>query len=669
MTAAGTRSGAKEHVPALDGLRAVAVGAVLCFHGGWAWAEGGFLGVSTFFTLSGFLITGLLVSERTRRGSIDLRRFWVRRFRRLLPAALLTLLAVALLAPSLAAPEQLDRLRPDALAALFDVANWRFLLAPLTYGQLFTEPSPVQHFWSLAIEEQFYLVFPLVVAGLLALARGSRRLLVVMLGALTFGSVVLMAALHTGASSLERVYYGTDTRAAELLIGALLALWMLRRREQERPSWRHAVEPVGLIALVATFWAYSQVSLSSEQLFEGGLPLFALGTAGVIRAAVEPGTAVARVLALRPLQHLGRISYGVYLYHWPVFIWLDAEATGLDHVPLFALQVLVTLTAAELSYRFVEMPIRQRGLPRVPWRTALVPLAVGGVALALVIATIDPPRPAIDFTVEAADPPLRAPVPTTTAPPNDFVILAQFFAYLEGIPQPRVPPSTGPPRIVLVGDSIAWSLGLGLAPWGADTGQADAFDRGLIGCGMAKGGELRTNPGFPVQPCDDSPGLWYHALETVDPELVVFLTGVWDLVDRKLPEWRGFHGPGDRIFDDWLTGEYVRLVTDMSSRGAKVAWLTSPCAAPTEGPLMGTEAVSSERVRYFNRRIIPLVQRQAPVPINVVDLHEHVCPGGQYTGDLDGVSGARPDGFHFTEDGAYAVSEWLGPQLVSIVRP
>jgi len=215
--------GRLRHEPALDGLRGLAVVAVVLFHAGWSHAVGGFLGVSTFFTLSGYLITSLLLAERERTGRIDLPSFWARRARRLLPAAITTLLGVSLLAATLATPEQLATLRGDVLSALGYVANWRFLLAGRSYGDLFAAPSPVLHFWSLAIEEQLYVAFPIVV-----LLTPARRLAAV-LGVLIAGSVLSSVVLFDAGGANDAVYYGTFTRAAELLVGGLLAVAVTRR--------------------------------------------------------------------------------------------------------------------------------------------------------------------------------------------------------------------------------------------------------------------------------------------------------------------------------------------------------------------------------------------------------------------------------------------------------
>ena len=209
------------HLPGLDGLRGLAVAGVICFHGNWPWMQGGYLGVSLFFTLSGFLITSLLLVEQQRTGGISLRRFWGRRFRRVLPAAWLTLLAVVIAGWFLLDAEQVSAFRDDVRASFLQVSNWRFLFEGQSYGDLFRSPSPVLHFWSLSIEEQLYLLYPLLLVGLLAVARGRRHLAALVLGIgalLSWGLPVLLGA------SLDRIYYGTDTRALAPLLGAFLAI-------------------------------------------------------------------------------------------------------------------------------------------------------------------------------------------------------------------------------------------------------------------------------------------------------------------------------------------------------------------------------------------------------------------------------------------------------------
>ncbi|MEL7207370.1 MAG: acyltransferase, partial [Actinomycetota bacterium] len=241
--------------PGLDGLRGLAVLGVLLFHGGFSWAVGGYLGVSTFFTLSGFLITSLLLREREATGTISLKGFWGRRFRRLMPASLVALAGIVVYGLLVADQAQLNDLRGDVLAALAYVANWRFIFQDQSYADLFTSPSPVQHFWSLAIEEQFYFVFPLLAAGVLTVGRGSRQIFMVVLGLGAVASTLLMVSLHEPGLETTRVYYGTGTRAVELLTGALLATIVAGNPFRFRALGRRLVTVAGLLAgALCLFW-------------------------------------------------------------------------------------------------------------------------------------------------------------------------------------------------------------------------------------------------------------------------------------------------------------------------------------------------------------------------------------------------------------------------------
>ncbi|MGH9274429.1 MAG: acyltransferase family protein, partial [Acidimicrobiales bacterium] len=294
--------------PGLDGLRGLAVAAVLLFHGGISWARGGFLGVSLFFTLSGFLITSIVVRERETTGRVSLTGFWARRARRLLPASILALL-LAIVAVRLAVPftQRVEALG-DVKAAAVNLANWRFIWRGAVYADVTRLPSPVQHYWSLAIEEQFYIVYPVV--AMFALRR--RKVLAAVLGAV----VVLSTWRQLSIDDPARVYFGTDTRAAELAIGGLLALGRHRIAALATATWRRLPDALGLVALVATAILWSSLSDTSPGLSEGGFTGIALVSAALVFAAVE-GQLLPKLLAVRPLVWLGVVSYGVYLYHFP----------------------------------------------------------------------------------------------------------------------------------------------------------------------------------------------------------------------------------------------------------------------------------------------------------------------------------------------------------------
>ena len=374
------------HLPALDGLRGLAVAAVVLFHGDWPWAKGGFLGVSLFFTLSGFLITSLLISEHRQRRSVDLAAFWGRRFRRLLPAALLTLAAVT--GVLIALDELTGSARLDIWASMFNVANWRFLAAGSSYNDLFAEPSPLRHFWSLAIEEQAYLVLPFVVA--LALRAGGRslRTLAIVLG-VGWGLSVAITLLVGPRPHLLRHRHPGGGALAGALLAVAVAHEPFRRRVALGLVQRGIVQVVAVVALAASVAAWGLVAVDDPIVSSGGLVLVGLLSAALVLGAALGVGPVARIGALGPLRFLGRISYGVYLFHWPIFVFASQRRTQLDHLPRFLLSVAFTVVLAMLSHTWFEAPLRRRS-----WRVGVVtPARLSPVVVLLMVAAALVRRP------------------------------------------------------------------------------------------------------------------------------------------------------------------------------------------------------------------------------------------------------------------------------------
>jgi peptidoglycan/LPS O-acetylase OafA/YrhL len=368
------------HVGALDGLRGIAVLAVVVYHLDNGLLPGGFLGVSLFFTLSGFLITNLLLSEWEGTHRVGLRHFWSRRFRRLLPAALVGLALATITAAWWADADQLANLRADVVTALAYVANWRFVFNGDPYGAGFHEPSPVLHYWSLAIEEQFYIVVALIAVVLGRFAR-SRRVWFITFGVLA-GLSMLATVLLWRSSDTNRVYFGSDTRAFELLAGVLLAIVIRFEVPARVLQWsvRHVVVSASAVAMIAAF-LFAETNQS--WLYRGGFWLVALGSVLLILGALDHGP-LATGLSWKPLAALGLISYGVYLYHWPIFVFLTSDRTGLDGLALAVLRLGITLALAVASYLLIEQPVRQRR-----WRLTLGPTVgiVAAVMLVLLLAT------------------------------------------------------------------------------------------------------------------------------------------------------------------------------------------------------------------------------------------------------------------------------------------
>ena len=353
--------------PALDGLRAISVLAVVFYHADFVLIPGGFLGVEVFFVISGFLITTLLTEERMTKGQIDLKQFWIRRARRLLPALYL-LLAVVSAAAILVYTDAAGRMGGDVLAALAYVSNWWDIYLDESYFAEAGRPPMLRHLWSLAVEEQFYLLFPPIFAlVLLKFGKGKARLGIIILA---LASTIEMALLFEPYTDPSRVYYGTDTRIAGLLVGAVLALSWAPWRSRT-PAARSAVrvlDTAGVLGLVVIGWFLLRVNEFDPFIYRGGFLALDIACIVVIAVLVHPAAKLSKFLAWPPLVWIGLRSYAIYLWHWPIFVVtrpeLDLPFTGFR---VFVLRMVLTFGAAELSYRFVEVPVRN-GVLNHWWR-------------------------------------------------------------------------------------------------------------------------------------------------------------------------------------------------------------------------------------------------------------------------------------------------------------
>jgi len=446
----GRKSGEMGYLPGLDGIRALAVIGVLLYHadvtgtkgGFFTGFAGGFLGVDVFFVLSGFLITTLIVEEFARSGRINFGQFYLRRARRLLPALFLVLAVVAVIA-AFFYHDAAQSVRTDGLASLLYVTNWWFIFQEQSYFTSW-DNSLLQHLWSLAVEEQFYLIWP-VVALVLLKWRGRKAVFITAL-ALSLASTVWMFYVVTSQGLLEpgadpsRAYFGTDTHVMGLLLGAAMAIvWRPGRLKQTLNSGAQmAITFIGFASLATIIWIFIGVPESSHWLYQGGFLAISFIVCLLIAGASHPGAPFGRILGAQPMRWFGQRSYGLYLWHWPIFLLLQpVEDIPITGVLNFLLRMALTCGIAELSYRFVELPIRRGAIGRSwkNWRAtprgqrrvtvpqaaitaviALVTLGVTGVALAAAPAPMNladdylKGRTSVSIT--------KAPTPPST-PPTD----------------------------------------------------------------------------------------------------------------------------------------------------------------------------------------------------------------------------------------------------------
>jgi peptidoglycan/LPS O-acetylase OafA/YrhL len=611
------------HVAALDGARGAAVAAVLLFHGGHL--LGGYLGVDFFFVLSGFLITSLLLAESNRTGTVRLSGFWARRARRLLPALAVLMVGIAIYCLAFATPQQLAQIRGDAFATLGYVANWREIFSHKNYFALFTAPSPLNHTWSLAIEEQFYVIWPLVFVGLLAWwKRAVPKAVLVTTLALAGLSTALTFALYD-RDNVSRAYFGTDTRAAAILFGAALAAWLAIHGPVTRRNARIALEAVGLVGAAVLALAWTRLDGQSSTLYRGGFLVCGLAATAVIAAAVHPQPGpISRALSLKPLCGLGLISYGVYLYHWPIDLAFDVKQMGFGGWPLLAFQTAITLIVAFASFKIVEQPIRRGALTSTQLRKLTPAIAFG-----LVLAIIGTTSGAHPLNVALLKHPLRA-------ARNAYV---------------AAPP--GSKRVMIVGDSVGFFLGESFAELTTRPPLA-VLDTAILGCSLlpeATSARYVNSDGNtviqPTSPCNPrwQPGV----LDRFRPDLVFLI------VSNAANEWR-YRNQWVGTCSEQYASLYERGLLDelalLGSHDSQVV-MTTGVYPRYFGANTDTQTDCDNRVR---RKVAAATGTQ------LIDLQGYICPTRECRVKQNGAT-LRPDGEHFEGAGGRLVAQWLLDQV------
>lgn len=434
----------QRYMPGLDGLRAIAVLAVIVFHLGFNWAPGGLLGVGIFFTLSGYLITDILLSQISSRGRIELVQFWLARARRLLPA-LFVMLAIVTAWVTIFGPAQPDQFRKAVVSSAFYVNNWEQIFANVSYFARFAPEGPLNHLWSLSVEEQFYILWPFLLSlGIKLvherpLASGVRPRLALMAIVLAIVASIEMAILYHPSLDPSRIYYGTDTRAGGLLFGAALAMVWPSRRLSRRitPQARNTLDGLGVLGLVIIALMIWQVGEFSRFLYQGGFVVLSLATVMVLMPLAHPACRLGSWLGVRPLRWVGVRSYGIYLWQTPIIVLTGPGSRPPESLLGKALQVAAIFAVAGLSWHFIEEPIRHGAIGRFfarrravgwQWETFAPPMraAIIGTGLVLVVAAAgmvglnSAPAEGNDIRVEQARAAgTKAPPPLTKAQAED----------------------------------------------------------------------------------------------------------------------------------------------------------------------------------------------------------------------------------------------------------
>ncbi len=659
--------------PSLDGVRAISVIAVILYHAGFPWMHGGFFGVEVFFVVSGFLITSLLIEERDRTRGTALKQFWRRRFRRLLPALVAVLFAVGAWAALWGTAEQHSQLRHDYPWGIFYVANWGQILSHTPYFG--PSPTLLRHLWSLAVEEQWYAIWPLVFIAITRRGGSDRRRGLALVGV----SVSLMVATALFAMNdwpvqaknlsfrVNFLYLSTITRSSGLLLGAAFAfLWK---------PWKVSGTPQGKASSVLDITAFVAVAALVASFFAGHwdadatyfwmLPMVSIASAVLVAVVVHPWATGARaVLGSRALVEVGKRSYGLYLWSWPIMRVCDAY-TG--SWPKFAIATAITVPVNEACYRWLEGPIRSGAISR--WwasresRQWKGPTAIAAVSMLWLIGSMtyffSSADPVFDlakdtgadlsFDTGAIGSDSTTPTESTTAPDSTT-------------PTPTTL-ATLPRKMVIVGDSTAHALYINL-PAGLETTFLVA-DGAISGCSVYSGGTALSSTGYKRSfgGCSDWVQKWVASAKAANAEVALVVIGAWDVFDVSLGGTTVAFDSAqvDQRFLDGLQ----QGIDALSAGGVQVALLEVPCMRPQEVKGQGTpplpERADDARVAHVNEL---LRQAAAANP----DTTTFVVGPQQYCTDPTIASslGYRWDGVHPYKPGAKLTIETIAAALLKI---
>lgn len=659
------RAGGAGRRPALDGVRALAVASVAVYHfggGDTSWLPGGYLGVDVFFVLSGYLITGLLLSEHARTGTISLPGFWVRRVKRLAPGLFLMLLVVVAWLWWATPPSQYPARRQDVFWTLGYLANWHLAAGSDSYFAAYNGASPLRHAWSLAIEEQFYLVWPATVLLLLWLGTrvrwlSGRRLVAGFALVAGVASAVALTVLYEPTAP-SVAYFSTRGRVQELFAGVLLAVFLSARTPARDPARTQARDPAGRRVRAAAVAGLVVLVVALVLLPDRAALYYLGGAAGVSVAAAlliagvetDPSSRLALALSNRPAVFLGRISYGVYLWHWPVVVAVPLKGSLTDHVWQQALRVALTLSFSVASFYLVERPVQRsrRALGSAP-RVLVAVLATAGLVVA---ATV--PATALPGTVSR-----QMSVSADRGCPGERDDRLPYCVWPSG--------SAAAPSLAIMGDSTARSLTPGLDDWARANGTSwveSAWKRcSATGLLIRAGAELD----LPATACHQQARAQISRMLDRYRPATVLISEFWVHHQPLVLPDSSELTPGTPAHDAALRAAFLPVVDEIAAHGGRTVFLELAPPGETLGRQVarGRPAATAGPVtpggRYVDgfNAVLRSVVAARPGVASTVSVTDLLCPGGRCRALRDGVV-VRVDGVHYS----VPFSKALVPQVL-----
>ncbi len=625
-------------IPALDGVRGVMVIAVTFYHGGMPSTGGFYLSLDGFFVLSGYLITTLLLMDERKLGTVDFAKFWSRRARRLLPALFVLVSVILVFNVIWGNPANLPTIRGDALAALFYSSNWYYIVIHSGYFGTQVTVSPLQHTWSLAIEEQFYLLWPLIVYALLWFKKSLWPILIFTVSGIVL-SAIDQSIVFNHAMGINHAYYGTDARAQALLTGCALAIVLAKFKVGSTKRSKTVVNGLALTSVLVMCLMWFNASGPAHWAFHGAFTGTDICVALIILATVViPKGVASKILSVWVFRKAGEISYGWYLWQFPIDQVLTSSKVGVSGMLLFLVRSAAGIGAATISFYLIEQPVRSGKFIK-KWRSYVLTPVVA-ILVSIFAVLVGNMAPAFSVTNY---------LPSNLAPVSEQLV-------------------ENPMKVLLVGDSLAYTLGIGMGDSAKYYGDV-LFNGGQLGCGVLTGGLINDRGVIGPQAgsfsqCLSWPQIYTTYMSSDQPDVSVLLVGRWECLDRN---WgNGWEHIGESDFDKRLIKALNKAITILSANKTPVVLLTAPYfdqGVQANGQPWPEDTPS--RVNAFNA-ILRQVASSWGIKVTVLDLNQEVDPNGYFTPTINNVPIRNSDGVHFVESGGIYVSNWLYPLLNGI---